>query len=50
MFEDPKCPTCGSPLDIVIENGGGGHVNGCTNPDCESNTMATADRRTDPTR
>jgi len=33
-MENPKCPICGQPLDIVIENGVR-KINACTNPNCE---------------
>ncbi len=32
-LEDPKCERCGSPLDIVVENGER-KLNACTNPEC----------------
>jgi hypothetical protein len=39
MAQDPKCPQCGSPLDIVIDENGNRSLNDCTNPDCPSNTV-----------
>jgi ssDNA-binding Zn-finger/Zn-ribbon topoisomerase 1 len=33
MLENPKCPHCGSPLDLVIEKNNP-RVNACTNPEC----------------
>ncbi len=39
-LENPSCPQCGHPLDIVIDpQTGQGTPNGCTNEDCPSNQV-----------
>ncbi len=41
--DNPNCPICGQPLDIIINSDGSREVGQCTNPDCPGNTAATGD-------